>query len=117
MLLSISDESIFSQIIGQIQVFIPDVVLKEVSKLIGSVMSKRKGNQRKRNFLEKKRLYSMEMDLLRTLRNFTPTDGSCYEAVDSLILQEIFSYLKFHISSYLYNYTFALCHKNDSKSK
>ena len=55
MLLSINDESpsIFSQIVEQIQVFIPDVVLKVVSKLIGSVMSKRKGDQRKRNFLEK----------------------------------------------------------------
>ena len=34
------------------------------------------------------------MDSLRTPRNITLIDGSCYEAIDSSISQEIFSYLK-----------------------
>ena len=34
------------------------------------------------------------MDWLRTPRNITSLDGSCYEAIDSSISQNIFSYLK-----------------------
>ena len=34
------------------------------------------------------------MDSLRTPRNITLLDGSCYEAIDSSISQNIFSYLK-----------------------
>ena len=34
------------------------------------------------------------MDSLRTPRNITSLDGSCYEAIDSAISQNIFSYLK-----------------------
>ena len=34
------------------------------------------------------------MDSLWTLRNIISLDGLCYEAIDSSILQNIFSYLK-----------------------
>ena len=34
------------------------------------------------------------MDSLWTPRNITSLDGLCYEAIDSLISQNIFSYLK-----------------------
>ena len=34
------------------------------------------------------------MDSLWTPRNITSLDGLCYEAIDSSILQNIFSYLK-----------------------
>ena len=46
MLLSMNDElsSISPQTVEQIEV-IPEVVLSEVSKLVGSVMSKRQGDQ------------------------------------------------------------------------
>ena len=48
MLLSMNDEvsSISPQTVEQIEV-IPEVVLSEVSKLVGSVMSKRQGDQGK----------------------------------------------------------------------
>ena len=35
-----------------------------------------------------------EVDSLQTPRNATSLDGSCYEAIDSSISQNIFSYLK-----------------------
>ena len=34
------------------------------------------------------------MDSLQTPRNITSLDGLCYEAIDSSISQNIFSYLK-----------------------
>ena len=65
------------------------------------------------------------------IRN-TPIDRRCYEAIDSLISQDIFSYLKMfsmqyrknrvednkkrmNIASYINVYTLAICDKNDSK--
>ena len=34
------------------------------------------------------------MDLLSTRRNITSFDGSCYEAINSSVSQNIFSYLE-----------------------
>ena len=65
------------------------------------------------------------------IRN-TPIDRPCYEAIDLLISQDIFSYLKMfsmqyrknrvednkkrmNIASYINVYTLAICDKNDSK--
>ena len=45
-------------------------------------------------FLEKKYRIIGKMDLLWTPRNTMLLDGSCYEAIDSSISQNIFSYLK-----------------------
>ena len=76
------------------------------------------------------------MDSLWTLRNITSLDGSCYEAIDSSISQNIFSYLKMFsmqcrknitvedkkrmnitnfINKYTNIYTYIICDKNDSK--
>ena len=77
------------------------------------------------------------MDSLWTLRNITSLDGSCYEAIDSSISQNIFSYLKMFsmqcrknitvednkkrmnianfINIYTNIYTYIICDKNDSK--
>ena len=43
---------------------------------------------------EKKYYIKGKMDSLWTPRNITTLDGSCYEAIDSSISQNIFSYLK-----------------------
>ena len=43
---------------------------------------------------EKKYCIKGKMDSLWTPRNITSLDGSCYEAIDSSISQNIFSYLK-----------------------
>ena len=48
--------SISSKIVDQIDV-IREVALSKVSKLIDSVKSRRRGEQRKHGFLEKKRLH------------------------------------------------------------
>ena len=45
-------------------------------------------------FLRKKYSLKEKIHSLWTPRNITPLDGSCYEANDSSISQEIFSYLK-----------------------
>ena len=37
-----------------------------------------------------------KMDSLRTPRNITSLDGLCYEAIDSTVSQNIFSYLKMY---------------------
>ena len=77
------------------------------------------------------------MDSLQTPRNTTSLDGSCYEAIDSSISQNIFSYLKMFsiqcrknitvednkkrmnmanfINVYANIYTYINCDKNDSK--
>ena len=43
------------------------------------------------------------MDSLRTLRNITSLDESCYEAIHSSISQKIFSYLKMFSMQYRKN--------------
>ena len=45
------------------------------------------------------------MDSLWTLRNITLLDGSCYEAIDLSISQNIFSYLKMFSMQYRKNIT------------
>ena len=77
------------------------------------------------------------MDLLWTLRNITSLDGLCYKAIDSSILQNIFSYLKMfsiqcrkniavednkermNIATFIYIYTniytYIICDENDPK--
>ena len=76
------------------------------------------------------------MDSLWTPRNITSLDGSCYEAIDSSIAQNIFSYLKMFsmqcrkditvednkksiniaifLNIYTNLYTYSICDKNDS---
>ena len=65
---------------------------QEVFRLIDSTISKRQGNQIKHSI--KKYSIKGKVDWLRTPRNITSLDGSCYEAIDSSISQNIFSYLK-----------------------
>ena len=77
------------------------------------------------------------MDSLCTPRNITSLDGSCYEAIDSSISQNIFSFLKMFtiqcrknttvednkkrmnianfINIYTNIYTYIICDENDSK--
>ena len=79
------------------------------------------------------------MDSLWTPRNITSLDGSCYEAIDSSISQNVFSYLKMfsmqcrnvegntdedkkkrmNITNFINIctniYTYIICDKNDSK--
>ena len=115
----------------------PSAGLPEISKLIGSPISKRQGDQKKHSFLEKKNSTKGKMDSLWTPRNITSLDGSCYEAIDSSISQNIFSYLKMFsmqcrknitvednkkrmnitnfINIYTNIYTYIICDKNDSK--
>ena len=66
-----------------------------MSRLIDSAISMRQGEQRKQSFLEKKN-YSIKgkVDSLWTPRNVTSLDGLCYEAIDSSVPKNIFSYLK-----------------------
>ena len=45
------------------------------------------------------------MDSLWTTRNFTSLDRSCYEAIESSISQNIFSYLKMFSMQYRKNIT------------
>ena len=80
---------------------------------------------------KKKILHKWENGFTMNIRN-TPIDRPCYEAIDSLISQDIFSYLKMfsmqyrknrvednkkrmNIASYINVYTLAICDKNDSK--
>ena len=77
------------------------------------------------------------MDLLWTPKNIASLDGSCYEAIDSSISQNISSYLKmfsmqwrknitvednkkkmniaYFITIYTNMYTYVICDENDSK--
>ena len=79
------------------------------------------------------------MDSPSTPRNITSIDGSCYEAIDSSILQNIFSYLKMfsmkcnksiivednkkrmNVADFINIYanisTYIICDENDSKQK
>ena len=79
------------------------------------------------------------MDSLWTPRNITSLDGSCYEAIDSSVSQNIFSYLKIlsmqcrknitvkdnkkrmnianSINIYTNTYTYIICDENDLKWK
>ena len=76
----------------------------------------------------------MKMDSLRTPGNITSLDESYYEAIDSSISQNIFSYLKMFsmqcrkvednkkcmnianvINIYTTIYTYTICDENDSK--
>ena len=90
-------------------------------------MSKRLGDQREHSFLEEK------IESLWRPRNTTTIDGSWYEAINSSISLEIFSYLKMlsilrrknirvednkkrmSIASYINIYTYVICDENDSK--
>ena len=47
----------------------------------------------------------LKMDSLWTPRNITSLDGSCYEAIDSSISQNTFSYLKMSGMQYRENIT------------
>ena len=88
---------------------------------------------------EKKYCIKGKMDSLWTLRNITSLDGSRYEAIDSSISQNIFSYLKMFsmqcrknttvednkkrmnianfLNIYTNIYTYITCDENDSKWK
>ena len=79
------------------------------------------------------------MDSPSTPRNVTSIDGSCYEAIDSSILQNIFSYLKMfsmkckksitvednkkrmNVANFINIYanisTYIICDESDSKQK
>ena len=73
----------------------PTVGLPEVSKLIDSAISKRQGDRRKHSFLERKKiLHKRENGFTMSTQNITSLDGLGYEAIHSLISQNIFSYLK-----------------------
>ena len=88
-------------------------------------------------FWEKEYSITGKMDSLWTPRNITSLDGSYYEAIDSSISENIFSYLKMFsmqcrknitvednkkrmnianfINIYANIYTYIICDKNDSK--
>ena len=69
----------------------PTVGLPEVSKLTGSVISKRQRDRRKHSFLERKKiLHKRENGFIMS----TSLDGLSYDANHSTISQNIFSYLK-----------------------
>ena len=68
-------------------------MLPVVFKLTYSAISKRQGDQRKQSFLEKKIFHKRENGFTMNTQKYHITDGSCYEAVDSLISPNIFSYL------------------------
>ena len=90
-----------------------------------------------RVFLRKNYCIKEEMDLLWTPRNITSLDGLCYEAINSSISQNIFSYLDMFnmdcrknitvednekrmniaifINIYTNLYTYTICDENDSK--
>ena len=71
--------------------------LPELSRLIGSVISKRQGDRRKYIFLErKKKLHKRENGFTVSTQNITSMDGSSYEAIHSSISQ-----IFFHISKSL----------------
>ena len=56
------------------------------------------------------------MDSLQTPRSITSLDGSCYEAIDLTISQNIFSYLKmFHIKSMHFLAMFSILIFEDNK--
>ena len=100
--------------------------------MIYSVISDRQGDQRKHKGKRK-------MDSLWTPRNIISLDGSCYEAIDPSISENIFSYLKMfgmqckknitveenkkrrNIANFknMYTniYTYIICDNNDSKQK
>ena len=71
----------------------PTVGLPEVSRLIDSAIETRRPKESQFSW-EKKYSMKGEVDSLQTPRNATSLDGSCYEAIDSSISQNIFSYLK-----------------------
>ena len=73
----------------------PTVGLPEVSKLIDSAISKGQVDQRKHNFLGRKKiLHKRENGFTMNTQYITSFDGSCYEAIHSSISQNIFSHLK-----------------------
>ena len=66
-----------------------------MSKLIDSAISKRQGPKETQFSWENKYCIKGTMGLLWTPRTIASLDGwSCYEAIDSSISQNIFSYLK-----------------------
>ena len=70
------------------------VGLPEVSKLIDSTISKRQGDRRKHSFLERRKvLHKRENGFTVRTQNITSLDGLGYEAIHSLVSQNIFSYL------------------------
>ena len=96
-------------------------------------MSKRQGDQREHSFLDKKYFIKGKINSLWTPKNITAIDGWYYEAIDSSISQEIFSYLKMlsmqcrknirvkdnkkrmSKASYINMYIYVICGENDSK--
>ena len=72
----------------------PTVGSPEVSKMIDSAISKRRGKQRKHRFRENKILHKRKNGFIMNTQKYHIMDGSCYEAIDSSISQNIFSYLK-----------------------
>ena len=72
----------------------PTIGLLEVSRLIESLISKRQGDKKKHSFLEKKKIHKVESGFTMNIQKYHILYGSCYEAIDSSISQNIFSYLK-----------------------
>ena len=71
------------------------VSLPEVFKLIDSAISKRQGDRRKLSFLERKKIqHKRDNGFTISIQNITSLDGSGYEAIQSSISENIFSYLK-----------------------
>ena len=117
----------------------PTLSLPKVYRLIDSAISKRQGDQRKHIFFEKKILHKRKNEFtMNTMCHITlcdykhPEISSCYEAIDSSVLQNIFSYLKMFsmqcrknitvedskkewIQLTLYIYIYIICEENDSK--
>ena len=114
------------------------VSLPEVFKLIDSAISKRQGDRRKLSFLERKKIqHKRDNGFTISIQNITSLDGSGYEAIQSSISENIFSYLKMFsmqcrknitvednkkrmnitnfINIYTNIYTYIICDKNDSK--
>ena len=111
--------------------------LPEVSKLIDSVISKTRRPKETQFSWDKKYPIKGKMDSLWTTRNITSLDGSCYEAIDSSVSKNIFSYLKIYsmqcrkniavednkkrmnignfINVYTNIYTYIIYDENDSK--
>ena len=54
---------------------------------------------------EKKILHKSENGFIMNTQNIIPLDGSCYEAIHSLISQNIFQYLRMFSMQYIKNMT------------
>ena len=84
------------------------VDLPEVSRLIDSAKCRRRGDKRKHSFLEKKNTPEKGKWIhYEHKRNITSLDGSCYQAINSSISQNIHTHTNI--------YTYIICGENDSK--